>query len=137
MQRQADGERGAAGPARHVDRPLCACTTAATIASPSPVLPAACDLEPSPRENRSKTSGNRRAGNARPVVRDHHNGLGVVAGRISVTVTDVPGGVCVRAFASRLVRTWCSRGRVAGNRRPARPEARGSSDAPAPLHVRR
>ena len=34
----------------------------------------------------------------------------------SVTVTVVPGGVCVRALASRLVSTWVSRDGVAGHR---------------------
>ena len=86
------------------------------MARPSPVLPAAREREESPRANRSKTSGNR-GGDARPVVDDGQDGVGV--GRASASAGR-PGrgarpGVCVRALASRFATTWCSR---PGRRRP-------------------
>ena len=51
-------------------RPPCASTTAATMARPRPVLPAAREREVSPRANRSKTSGCRSVRDARAVVGD-------------------------------------------------------------------
>ena len=88
--------------------PPCASTTAATMASPRPVLPAAREREPSPRANRSKTSRQQLGRDAGSVV--GHGQDGTRAPRcVRPTMTVVPGGVCVRALASRLASTWCSR----------------------------
>ena len=72
------------------------------------MLPAAREREESPRANRSKTSGCSSAGMPGPSSVDGQHGLAGL-GRRSAVVTVVPGGVWVRALASRLASTWCSR----------------------------
>jgi hypothetical protein len=72
-------------------RPWCASTTAQTMASPSPVLPPARDLEVSPRVNRSKISGWSSVGIPGPLSVTVSSTV-PFTGASSVT-TVVPGGV--------------------------------------------
>ena len=84
--------------------PRCALTTAATIASPSPVLPPRRERDVSPRANRSKISGCSHSGIPGPSSATVSTAPPPVDLANDV-VTDVPGGVWVRALASRLAST--------------------------------
>ena len=100
------------GPLSTDTRPWCASTTAATMASPRPVLaPFSLPGGPDPAG----------VGAGEPL--EHLSRIsGGMPGPLSVTVitawspstatpvsTRVPAGVWVRALASRLATTWCSR----------------------------
>jgi hypothetical protein len=105
--------------------PLCAATTASTIARPSPVefASAACERDVSARVNRSNRSGSRPGGMPGPssvTVATTSGPAGTVPCRaesgpvpgspggssaLTVTVTVVPSGVCRPALLSRLVST--------------------------------
>lgn len=83
--------------------PRWAATTAYTMDRPRPVLPAARERELSPRAKRSKIFGSSSGGMPGPASTTHSRAW--VAVRVTCTVTAVPSGVCVRAFASRLAST--------------------------------
>src|SRR4029453_8148623 len=88
--------------------PWCASTTALTMASPRPVLPARREREESPRANRSNREPRSSGGTPGPsssTVSTTSSPL-----RSSAATTLVPSGVCTRAFASRFVTTWRRRG---------------------------
>ncbi|CFS54541.1 Uncharacterised protein [Mycobacterium tuberculosis] len=71
------------------------------------MLPAWRDRDVSPRANRSKTSDCSAAGIPGPLsITCSTTCVGPVLKRV---VTIVPGPVCTRALASRLVTTWCNR----------------------------
>ena len=88
--------------------PWCASTTARTIASPSPVLPARRDRDESPRANRSNSEPTSSGGMPGPSSSTASTTSS--PSRSSMATTLVPSGVCTRAFASRFVTTWRSRG---------------------------
>ena len=87
--------------------PSCARTTAEAMARPSPVEPPLRDREVSPRAKRSKTSDCSADGMPGPLSATRRTAESRSA--LSDKVTDVPGGVWTRAFASRLATAWCSR----------------------------
>src|SRR5438270_9250958 len=88
--------------------PWCPLTTAETMASPSPVLPAAREREESPRANRSNTLRSRSAGMPGPLSTTDST-ASLPGATVTEVVTVVPGGVWVRALLSRLASAWCSR----------------------------
>ena len=73
------------------------------------MLPAARDRDFSPRAKRSNTCGSSAAGMPGPVSVTVRTTSPVRLSGASPTVTSVPGGVWVRALASRFVSTWVSR----------------------------
>lgn len=88
-------------------RPPCAAATADTMARPSPLPPASRERDPSPRANLPNTCGSTCAGMPGPSSATWT--LTWPGASSTVVVTVVPGGVWVRALASRFVTTWCSR----------------------------
>ena len=107
---QRDGEhRYGPGRCRPSTVPPCAATTDVHDGEAEAGAAGGPRAEASPRANRSKTCRLQLGRDAGAVVLDLRAGPAPGARPVTRAVTVVPGGVWVRALASRLASTWCSR----------------------------
>jgi hypothetical protein len=90
-------------------RPPCAVAIASAMDSPSPVLPASCDRDASPRTKRSNNVASSSGGMPGPLSVTLSSTVPGSPPAASAIVTVVPAGVCLAALLTRLVITWYSR----------------------------